>query len=100
MVKITKTIAQKMLGEVPQDKQFWCRDGRTLKSLPELEAALKQMSEETFLYHANETKNDFSNWVRDVMGDETLSIELRQSSTPIQAARIVSNRISWLKSRK
>ena len=31
MVKITKTIAAKWLGEVEPEKQFWCHDGRLFK---------------------------------------------------------------------
>ena len=65
MAKMTKTVAQGMLGDVPQDKRFWCSDGRVLKNLPELEVALKEMSEETFRYHSNKAKNDFSMWVKD-----------------------------------
>ena len=36
MVKITKAIAEKRLGDVSEDNRFWCNDGRYLKSLPEL----------------------------------------------------------------
>jgi len=47
MTKITKEIAGKMPGEVPNGKQFYCTDGRVVKNLPELELTLKEMSEET-----------------------------------------------------
>ena len=47
MTKITKEIAGKMVGEVLNGKQFYCTNGRVLKNLPELELALKEMSEET-----------------------------------------------------
>ncbi len=100
MVKITKTVAKQWLDEVPPDKPFWCSDGRILKSLPELEAALKEMSEETFRYHCNKVKSDFSNWVRDVIGDEKLSRDLQKSTTLAQAAKSVASRIAWLKSRR
>jgi len=48
MVKFTKVVATKMLGDVSHDKQFWCSDGRVLRSLLELGAALKEMSEGNF----------------------------------------------------
>lgn len=38
MVKFAKVVAAKMWGNVSQDKQFWCSDGRLLRSLPELDA--------------------------------------------------------------
>jgi len=96
MVGITKSIAEKRLGDVSQEKQFWCHDGRYLKNLQELEAALEQMAEETFRYHVNETKSDFSNWVRDVIGDEKLSRDLQKSTTRTQTAKKVSERIALL----
>jgi hypothetical protein len=99
MVRITKSVAEERLGNVSQEKQFWCCDGRYLKNLQELEAALEKMTEETFRYHSNQTKSDFSNWVRDVIGDEKLSRDLQKSATREQAAKSVAERISWLKSK-
>lgn len=97
MVKITRMDAEKLLGEVSQEKRFRCSDGRMLKTLPELEVALKEISEETFRYHCNKTKSDFSNWVRDVIGDEELSEELRKSTTQAKAAKSVASRVAWLR---
>ena len=88
MFKITKAVAEKILADVTQEKRFRCHDGRVLKILPELEAELKVMSEETF-----------RNWVRDVVGDEKLSRNLRKNTNRAQAAKRVANRIAWLKSK-
>ena len=99
MVRITKSIAESWLGEVPQEEQFWCKDKRVLKSLPELSVALKQMDEETFRFHSNENRNDFSNWVRDVIGDEKLCRDLLKSTTRAQAIKSVDGRVVWLKSK-
>jgi hypothetical protein len=97
MVRIKKTVAEKWLADVVSEKYFWCSDGRVLKNLPELEVALKEISEETFHYHSNEFKNDFSNWVHDVVGDEKLARDLRKNTTQIQAAKSLADRIAWLK---
>jgi hypothetical protein len=97
MVKITKAIAGQMLADVPQEKQFWCSDGRAFKNLAELAAGLKQISEETFRYHFNKTKNDFSKWVGDVIGDEQLAKDLLKSKSRAQATQAVADRITWLK---
>ena len=99
MVKISKTIAEERLADVPQEKRFWCSDGRVLKSLPQLGVALKQMDEETFRHHSSESRNDFSNWVRDVIGDEKLSRDLLKSTTQAQAAKSIDDRVAWLKSK-
>lgn len=99
MARITKEIAGKMLGEVPDGKQFYCADGRVIRNIPELELALKEMSEETFYYHSSETKTDFSNWVRDVIGDEKLSRDLQKSTGRAQAAKKVADRVAWLRNK-
>ena len=93
----TKVNAKKLLADVPEQKRFWCHDGKLLNNMAELEMALKQMIDETFRYHVNQNKNDFSTWVRDVIGDEELAGDLQDSSTHAQAAKYVSDRILQLK---
>ena len=72
-VKINKDIARQWLADVPEEKKFWCSDGKLFKNLAELGVGLNEMSEETFRYHANAYKADYSNWVKDVIGDEALA---------------------------
>jgi len=97
MVKMTRSVAEVMLGDVPEEKRFWCNDGRYLKNLDELKDALEQMTEETFRFHSSENKTDFSNWVKDVIGDEKLSRDLLKSTTKEQSTRVVAERVRWLK---
>jgi hypothetical protein len=96
MVKITSSVAANWLGDVPEEKRFWSSDGRYLKNLNELGDALEQMSDDTFRSHSNESKTDFSNWVKDVIGDEKLSRDLLKCKTQAQAAKAVKERVSWL----
>lgn len=97
MAGITRSAAKAKLGDVPEGKRFWCHDGRVLKNLQELEAALRHMDEATFRYHSNETKTDFSNWVRDVIGEEKLARELIGCPSAAAAAEKVAKRLRWLK---
>jgi hypothetical protein len=99
VAKFVKINAGSLLAGVPADKQFWCSNGRIMRNLYELSAALNEMSEETFTYHANESKNDFAKWVREVIGDEKLARDLQKSKTPSQAAKTVADRVAWLKDR-
>jgi hypothetical protein len=99
MVRITKQIAQHILADVPDEKRFWLADGRYLTNLAELDAALVNLSPETFKAHCNEEKTDFANWVRDVMGDDALAANLSKCTTREQTARAVSGRIQYLKRR-
>lgn len=98
-VRMTKAVAERILGDVPEDKRFWVVDGRALKNLEELEGALRQMDEGTYRYHAADSNNDFSNWVRDVIGDDKLARDLNKRANPEQAAKAVAERVVWLRSR-
>lgn len=98
MVKYTRLVVENILANTPEDKRFWCHDGQEFRNLQELAAGLNVMTEETYAYHANETKNDFSNWMRDVIGDEVLSRQLL-SATKAEAAKFVADRVAWLKGR-
>jgi hypothetical protein len=99
IIKISKEEANRRLGDVPDEKHFWCHDGKLIKNLGELEKALNDMSDETFHYHSGEGRNDFSNWVRDVVGDVTLANQLQKATTQATAARKVETRLSWLRAR-
>ncbi len=96
MARPTRSVARKMLGDVPQDKRFLCHDGQSFTNLRELEAGLGAMTDETFRYHVNEIKNDFSTWIRDVIGDEKLAEDLRASTTRDLAVQKVADRITFL----
>ena len=96
MARIVAQDAEKMLGKVPDRKEFRCCDGNTLQDVRELGGALISMSDGTFNYHSNEKKKDFGNWVRDVIGDEKLSRDLDKSTTRNQAAKNVAKRVAFL----
>jgi hypothetical protein len=97
MTKITKKNAAMLLANVPEDKRFWCSDGRVFKNVSELQSALNDITAETFRHHSSQGESDFANWVRDVIGDEKLARDLSKCSNAAQAARSVRERIAWLK---
>jgi len=99
IIKISKEEASRRLGDVPDGKHFWCHDGKLIKNIGELEKALNDMSDETFHYHLGEGRNDFSNWTRDVVGDNKLANDLSKAKSRIQASKAVAQRISFLKSK-
>jgi hypothetical protein len=85
------------LGDVPGDKVFWVNNGGTLKNLDELAVALKELSDEQYNFHVNAGKNDFSNWVKDVICDKVLAGALSRSKSKATAARLVKARIAQLR---
>jgi len=99
IVKISKEEANRRLGDVPDDKRFWCQDGKVVKNLKELQEVLNGMSDETFRYHSREDRNDFSNWIRDVVRDEKLARDLSKARSHTQASQAVAHRISFLETK-
>lgn len=76
----------------PEQKRFWCQDGRTLKNLDELGNALQSMTEKTYRHHVSEGKNDFANWTEHVFGKKKLAEEMRKVKTKKEMAKAVINR--------
>jgi hypothetical protein len=91
--------AQKFLANVPEEYVFWCCEGRVFRNMQELGDALGTMIDDTFAYHANAQKNDFSNWVRDIIKDDKLAQDLEESVSRMQAANAVASRIAFLTSK-
>jgi hypothetical protein len=87
---------EKLLVKVPAEYVFWCHDGSIFADINELAEGLAAMSDETFAYHCNLEKQDFSNWVRDVIGDEQLAADLARATGRLQAAEYVAARITLL----
>lgn len=99
IIKISKEEASRRLRDVPDEKRFWCHDGRYVKNLRELGKALSDMSDETFQYHSGDGRSDFSNWIREVIGDDKLARDLGKAKSRLQASQAVAQRISFLDSR-
>ena len=95
--KLLPEVARKFLGDVENDKKFWVNNGTVLKNLDELLDALNSMSNDTFQYHANSEKNDFSRWIGDVIGDKKLAEDLAKSKNKKSVIKILEFRINQLK---
>ncbi|MFA5054567.1 MAG: hypothetical protein WC562_00100 [Dehalococcoidia bacterium] len=95
-IKVTKQDAQKFLADVPEKNTFWCCDGRIFRNMSELADGLETMSDETFFYHSNDEKHDFSNWLNEVIEDEKLGRDLSRPLTRREAAKRVNDRVTLL----
>ncbi|MBD3164381.1 hypothetical protein GF323_04220 [Candidatus Woesearchaeota archaeon] len=60
-----------------EERAFRLCNGGKIESIKELYEQLDRMSEEVFLYHANEDKNDFYNWIKDVFQQNNLAHRIR-----------------------
>ena len=86
-------IRKKLLGEAPQEQHFVVADGKKLKNILELADALETMSDEIFKYHANEFKNDFSSWVRDVFYDHSLADDISKARNKFESQIVILKRL-------
>ncbi len=53
--------------------KFYFKDGREAKTLQELKKIIEESSEEDFLHHVNQEKNDVAVWIRHALGREDLA---------------------------
>ncbi len=62
----------KTLNDVPGDKAFWfCNSTRAL-NLYQLVDTIEHTNDDVFQYHVGENRNDFAQWILDVLEDEVL----------------------------
>ncbi len=92
----TKQDAARVLADTSGDKCFFCQDGCVSQNLYQLAECLDRISENSFRHHVTEVRNDFSNWVRDVFGDDKLANDLSRCTNSAEAAKTVRDRIAWL----
>ena len=86
-------IRKKILGEAPEEHHFVVADGRKLKNIIELADALETMTEEIFRHHANEAKNDFSTWIKDVFYDHSLAEDISRAKNRLETQIAVLRRL-------
>lgn len=71
----------KKIGVAPQGRHFVLRDGRILNDFVQLSNSLEHMSDDVFRHHANDTKNDFRNWINDVFDEKELAAQVEKAKT-------------------
>ena len=93
----SKEDALKALSDVNPEHNFWVSDGSILKNINDLLFALKKMKKNVFQAHVNKEKNDFANWINDIIKDEKLAKELYKVKDKKKIISKVTQRIAWLK---
>lgn len=88
---------QKILAEVPPQYSFWVCDGKVLKSIEQLHSALQQMTEDAYRFHANKEKNDFANWINDIIKDTKTAQKLRRAKSKYEAVKEIEKAIKTVK---
>ncbi len=92
-----KEEAIRILADANPEQCFWMSNGQVLKNLDELYKALSKAKKEIYKYHVNTEKNDFSNWVRDILGDKKLAEDLLKTKSKKDAVTKIRQRLQYLK---
>jgi len=86
------------LEDVPERYAFYLKDGRKLLNLEQLSKALANMENDVFYHHVTPEKNDFHNWIRDIILDLELAEKILNAKNPAYAKKIIDERIKFIKS--
>jgi hypothetical protein len=92
----TRADAARVLSDTGGDKRFFSHDGCISSNLQQLADCLVHMSDDSYRHHVMPLKNDFSNWIRDVFGDDKLANDLASISHAAEASKVIKDRIAWL----
>jgi hypothetical protein len=87
---------ERILFDVKPEQCFWVHNGPIVRYLYELEIAIEHMNNETFKYHVHNSRNDFANWIRDVIKDEELADIMLKVKSKDEILKKVRNRIKFI----
>ena len=86
-----------LLWDAPYETSFFCGDGGVFRNLDEFSKSLEKMSQDTFSFHVNKDRNDFANWIYDIIGDIKLANDLRETTELEQTRKKVKTRVAYIK---
>jgi hypothetical protein len=72
-MRLNKKFAKRILGSVDKGSRFSCSNGSVFSNLANLGEGIEEMSDEVFSHHVEQGRNDFSNWIRECIGDSRLA---------------------------
>ena len=88
--------AEHLLRDVNAQHTFKLHLGTEIRNLTELAELLDVMSDASFAHHVSAKRNDFANWVREVVHDDDLSRMLAAIHDRQEMARAVNAHVTEL----
>lgn|GEM_PF-2353030 len=76
--------------DIPDEKHFRFRDGTTVADLAGLKEKIESISYDEFYGHVNNEKNDFANWVGDVLRQQGLAKKLKEVSSIVETVELLN----------
>ena len=74
---VKKRSTRKKPKTAKPEKFFVLVTGIPIKNLKELANTLETMNDWVFNHHVNDSRNDFSSWIKDVLDEEILAKEIK-----------------------
>ncbi|MEK6946849.1 MAG: hypothetical protein AABX32_04545 [Nanoarchaeota archaeon] len=92
-IKELKLISNELslFRHVNPEQYFHMRNGVVLKCLHDLIDILEVIDNETFDYHVNNNKNDFSEWVRHIFRDNKIADKMKNAKTKLEMIETLEN---------
>ncbi len=88
---------KRILSDVPQPQMaFWFTNGTIARNIYELVNVIESCDKSVFEYHVNHEKNDFYNWILDVLGDDVLAKKIKKELDSKKLAKKIRKRIKEL----
>ncbi len=75
---------------LPPEQRFHFRDGTDVEDLEGLKQKIERISYDEFYNHVNEEKNDFANWIGDVLQQRELAEKLRKVSSIVETVELLN----------
>jgi L-lactate utilization protein LutB len=86
---MAKTTNNKLKKDCPPENVFYVCNGSVLKNIDEMLKELEKMDENAFRHHVNESKNDFSNWIKDIFKEAELAEKIQSVMDKNQIVEII-----------
>jgi len=90
----------KFLEDVPWDNSLRLSNGKTVHGLEQLPMVIKFSDDEVFDSHVTADKNDFANWIRNIIGDVELADKLLTIRTKDEFLKFMEQAIIDIKNYK
>ena len=87
------------LSDVESSNEFRLASGKNIKNVYELASDLKAMDDKTFSYYCNSEKDDFANWIGDVLKDRVIAEHLKRVKNRRLYIKILEKAIEHLEFR-
>lgn len=98
--KLTPQEAENFLRNIDEPHTFYVNNGPVLTNIEQLPNVLKNMEDHQFNHHVNSERNDFSSWIKDVIGDSKLANQLSKVKTKRTTITKLKKRLKELKNLK